>query len=59
MYPPSSPFSRGLQSQPLPPDMTSRPRPQTFRELVADLYGHSAGFRSLSRILTLLGCGVA
>ena len=45
-------------ASPLPPDVTSRQRPQTFRELVADLYVHSAGFRGLSRILARLGCGV-
>ena len=45
-------------ASPLPPDVTARQRPQTFRELVADLYVHSAGFRGLSRILALLGCGV-
>ena len=45
-------------ASPLPPDVTSRQRPQTFRELVADLYVHSAGFRGLSRILERLGCGV-
>ncbi len=38
--------------------MTSRQRPQSFRELVADLYVYSVGFRSLARILDLLGCGV-
>ena len=42
-------------ASPLPPDVTSRQRPQTFRELVADLYVHSAGFRGLSRILARLG----
>ncbi|MXZ42673.1 MAG: transposase family protein, partial [Caldilineaceae bacterium SB0666_bin_21] len=43
---------------PLPPDATSRQRPQTFRELVADLYVYSVSLRGLSRILALLGCGV-
>ena len=28
----------GGSASPLPPDVTSRQRPQTFRELVADLY---------------------
>ncbi|MCY4521401.1 MAG: hypothetical protein OXC13_11560 [Caldilineaceae bacterium] len=37
--------------------MTSRQRPQTFRQLV-DLYVHCVNFRGLSRILALLGCGV-
>ena len=36
----------------------SRQRPQTFRELVANLYVHSVSFRGLSRILALLGCRV-
>ncbi len=45
-------------ASPLPPDVTSRQRPQTFRELVAALYVHSVSFRGLSRILALLGCGV-
>ena len=43
---------------PLPPDVTSHPRPQTFRELVTDLYVHCVSFRGLSRLLALLGCGV-
>ena len=38
--------------------MTSRQRPQSFRELVADLYVYSVSFRGLARILDLLGCGV-
>ncbi len=45
-------------ASPLPPGVTSRQRPQTFRELVADLYVHSVSFRGLARILALLGCGV-
>ncbi len=48
---------RGSAS-PLPPDVTSRQRPQTFRELVADLYVSCVSFRGLSRLLALLGCGV-
>ncbi len=48
---------RGSAS-PLPPDVTSRQRPQTFRELVADLYMHCVRLRGLSRLLALLGCGV-
>ncbi len=48
---------RGSTS-PLPPDVTSRQRPQTFRELVADLYVYCVSFRGLSRLLALLGCGV-
>ncbi len=48
---------RGSAS-PLPPDVTSRQRPQTFRELVADLYVYCVSFRGLSRLLALLGCGV-
>ena len=48
---------RGSTS-PLPPDVTSRQHPQSFRELVAALYVHSVSFRGLSRILALLGCGV-
>ena len=43
---------------PLPPDVTSRQRPQTFRELVTNLYVHCVSFRGLSRLLALLGCGV-
>ena len=43
---------------PLPPGVSSRQRPQSFREQVADLYVHSVSFRGLSRILALLGCGV-
>ena len=42
----------------MPPDVTSRQRPQTFRELVADLYVSAVSLRGLSRILALLGCGV-
>ncbi len=38
--------------------VTSRQRPQSFWELVADLYVYSVGFRGLARILDLLGCGV-
>ena len=45
-------------ASPLSLDVTARQRPQTFRELVADLYVHSAGFRGLVRILARLGCGV-
>ena len=45
-------------ASPLPPDMTARQRPQTFRELVADLYVHCVSLRGLSRLLALLGCGV-
>ena len=45
-------------ASPLPPGVTSRQRPQTFRALVADLYVHSVRFRALARILALLGCGV-
>ncbi len=45
-------------ARPLPPDVTSRQRPQTFRELVTDLYVHGVSFRGLSRLLALLGCGV-
>jgi len=45
-------------ASPLPPDVTSRQRPQTFRELVTDLYVHCVSFRGLSRLLALLGCGV-
>ena len=48
---------RGSTS-PLPPDVTSSQRPQTFRELVADLYVHCVSLRGLSRLLALLGCGV-
>ena len=44
---------------PLPPDVTSRQRRQSFRELVAALYVYSVRFRGLSRILALLGYGVA
>ncbi|MYD90828.1 MAG: hypothetical protein F4Y08_10910 [Caldilineaceae bacterium SB0662_bin_9] len=43
---------------PLPPDVTSRQRPPTFRELVADLYVPCVSFRGLSRLLARLGCGV-
>ena len=45
-------------ASPLPPDVTSRQHPQTFRTRVTDLYVHSVRFRSLSHILDLLGCGV-
>ena len=45
-------------ASPLPPDVTSRQRPQTFRELVTDLYVHCVRLRGLSRLLALLGCGV-
>ena len=48
----------GGSASPLPPDVTSRPRPQTFRELVAELYGSCVSLRGLSRLLALLGCGV-
>ena len=44
-------------ASPLPPDVTSRQRPQTFRELVTDLYVHCVSLRGLSRLLALLGCG--
>ena len=44
---------------PLPPDVTSRQRRRSFRELVAALYVYSVRFRGLSRILALLGYGVA
>ena len=44
-------------ASPLPPDVTSRQRPQTFRELVTDLYVHCVSLRGLSRLLVLLGCG--
>ena len=43
---------------PLPPGVTARQRPQSFRELVTSLYVHSVSFRGLVRILDLLGCGV-
>ena len=43
----------------LPPDVTSRQRPQTFRELVTDLYVRYVSFQGLSRLLALLGCGVS
>ena len=46
------------QASPLPPGVTALQRPQTFRELVTSLYGHSVSFRGLVRILDLLGCGV-
>ena len=45
-------------ASPLPPGVTSRQRPQAFRELVTSLYVHSVSFRGLVRILDLLGCGV-
>ena len=45
-------------ASPLPPGVTSRQRPQSFRELVTDLYVYSVSFRGLARILDLLGCGV-
>ena len=48
----------GGSASPLPPDVTARQRPQTFRELVADLYVYSVSLRGLSRLLALLGCGV-
>ena len=48
----------GGSASPLPPDVTSRQRPQTFRELVADLYVSAVSLRGLARILGLLGCGV-
>lgn len=48
----------GGRASPLPPDVTSRQRPQTFRELVADLYVYSVSLRGLARILGLRGCGV-
>ena len=48
----------GGSASPLPPDVTTRQRPQTFRELVADMYVHGASFRGLSRLLALPGCGV-
>ena len=48
---------RGIAS-PLPPGVPSRPRSQTFRELVAALYVHRVSFRGLSRLLALLSCGV-
>ena len=46
------------RASPLPPGVTARQRPQTFRELVTDLYGHCVSLRGLSRLLALLGCGV-
>ena len=48
----------GGSASPLSPDVTSRQRPQTFRELVCDLYVYSVSLRGLSRILALPGCGV-
>ena len=45
-------------ASPLPPDVTAHQRPQTFRELVADLYVHCVSVRDLSRLLARLGCGV-
>ena len=42
----------------LPPGVTARQRPQSFRKLVMSLYLHSVSFRGLFRILVLLGCGV-
>ena len=48
----------GGSSSPLPPDVTARQRPQTFRALVADLYVYAVSLRGLSRILDLPGCGV-
>ena len=48
----------GGSASPLPPDVNSRQRPQTFRALVADLYVYSVSLRDLSRILGLRGCGV-
>ena len=35
-------------ASPLSPGVTSRQRPQTFRELMADLYVHSVSFRGLT-----------
>ena len=51
---------QGLFGQRLAPAarVTSRQRPQTFRELMADLYVHCVSLRGLSRLLALLGCGV-
>ncbi|MCY4519437.1 MAG: hypothetical protein OXC13_01505, partial [Caldilineaceae bacterium] len=46
---------RGSAS-PLPPDVTSRQRPQTFRELGASLYAYCVRFRGLSRLPALPGC---
>ena len=34
----------------LPPDVTFRQQPQTFRALVTDLYGHCVSFRDLSHL---------
>ena len=45
-------------TSPLPPGVTSRQCPRTFREPVADLYMHCTGLRGLSRLLALPGCGV-
>ena len=50
--------ARGSRCEALPPGVTSRQRPRTFRELVADLYVYSVSLRGLSRILDLPGCGV-
>ncbi len=45
-------------ASPLPPGVTARPRPQSFRELVTALYMYSVSLRGLVRLLDLLGCGV-
>ena len=45
-------------ASPLPPGVTSRQRPQSFRELVTAMYVYSVSFRGLVRLLDLLGCGV-
>lgn len=45
-------------ASPLPPGVTARQRPQAFRELVSDPYGHSFSLQGLCRILDLRGCGV-
>ncbi len=44
---------------PLPPGVTSRQRPQAFRELVMSLYVHSVSFRGLVRILDCWAAGWA
>ena len=46
------------RASPLPPGVTARQRPQSFWELVADLYVYRVRFRGGARILALLGCGV-
>ena len=46
------------RTSPLPPGVTSRQNPQSFRQLVARLHVHCVSQRGLSRILTLLGYGV-